>query len=538
MQMKYIKYVAALGLSLALVSCGGGGGNTGTPSGSPAATASSPAAVVVPASFVFTLDKSSISNGEGDIALLTVTVLDASRNVMADVPVNVSVDSGFYTPITPKTDAKGQVTGNISIGTDKSNRTIGATISVVGLATSTASLSVIGSQIALTPVSSTPRPGAKVDLAIKATDGNGAGVPNAEIVLGGSLGFTQSIRTDAGGNATATLAAAPSTVGTYTVTAAGLGVDTTRDVQVVTATGGIPEAVGVISSASLAISPNTIPPNTVGSTTNRAALRAVFQTATNQAIPNVRVRFEIVPPLLGSGEQVSTADNVIYSDVSGVAVADYIAGTRTSPTSGVTVRICYGLTDASIANGACPNPVTQTLTVTGQPLSVTLGDNNLLQKGGNSLTYIKLLDVAVADSSGNAVPNALISASVDISDYGKGLYASARRWCPNEDTNRNGFLDTGEDNDHNGVLTPRKADVILSFVGSNTTAANGRATIQVEYPQNVATWLTYSVRVTTNVVGSEGTDQKSYVTSFIEGDDANGSFLTPPYGVNDCSTKN
>jgi len=470
--------------------------------------------------------------------LLTITVLDAARNVLPEVPVKVLVDSGFYTPITSKTDAAGQVTGNISIGSDKSNRIINANISVAGLPSSMASLSVTGSQITLTPVPSTPRPGAGVQLTIKALDSNGAGVANADIVLGGSIGFTQTIRTDSAGNAVANLGAAPNTVGTYTVTASGLGVNATRDVQVVTATGGIPDAVGVISSASLAISPNTISPNTVGGTINRAALRAVFQTVTNQAIPNVRVRFEIVPPLLGSGEQVSTGDSVIYSDVSGVAVADYIAGTRTSPTNGVTLRICYGLTDASIANGACPDSVTQTLTVTGQPLSVTLGDNNLLQKGGNSLTYIKLFDVAVADSSGNAVPNALISASIDIAEYGKGLYDATRLWCPNEDTNRNGFLDTDDDKDGNGVLTPRKADVILSFVGSNTTAANGRATIQVEYPQNVATWLRYSVRVTTNVVGSEGTDQKSYVTSFIEGDDKNGSFLTPPYGVNNCATAN
>lgn len=536
--MRILKIFAGVGLALALLACGGGGGNPGTPSGSPAAAASSPTAAALPASFVFALDKSSISNGAGETALLTVTALDASRNVLADVPVSVSVDSGFYTPVTTKTDSAGQVTGNISIGSDKSNRTINATISVAGLASGTASVNVVGSQISLTPVPSTPSPGASVQLALKATDGNGTGIANAEILLGGSLGFTQTIHTDISGNATVTLGATPNAVGTYTVTAKGLGVEATRDVQVVSATGGIPDAVGVVSSASLAISPNSIAPNTVGSTTNRAALRAVFQTATNQAIPNVRVRFEIVPPALGSGEQISTGNNVIYSDASGVAVADYISGTRTSPTNGVTVRICYGLTDASMANGACPMAATNTLTVAGQPLSVTLGDNNLLQTSGNSLTYIKMFDVAVADSSGNAVPNAKISASVDLTDYGKGQYPDARLWCPNEDTNRNGFLDTGEDKDNNNVLSPRKADVILSFVGSNTTAANGRATIQVEYPQNVATWLRYSVRVTTNVVGSEGTDQKSYVTSFIEGDDENGSFLTPPYGVNGCSTAN
>jgi hypothetical protein len=434
-------------------------------------------------------------------------------------------------------DAAGQVTGNILIGADKTNRVITATISVAGVASGTASVAVIGSQISLTAVPATPSPSASVQVAVKALDSNGAGIAGA-VQLGGTLGFTQLIQTDTAGNATATLGAAPNAVGTYTVTASGLGIVASRDVQVVGAGGGIPDAVGAISSASLAIAPNTISPNTTGTTTNRAGLRAAFLNSSNGGIPNVRVRFEIFPPGLGSGEQISTGSNVIYSDVGGVAIADYIAGTRTSPTDGVTIRMCYGLTDASIAASACPNSVVKKLTVTGQPLSVTLGDNNLLTRGGNSLTYIKLFDVAVADSSGNAVPNALVSASVDITTYGKGLYTAARLWCANEDTNRNGSLDTGEDVDGNGVLSPRKADVILSFLGSNNTGANGRTTIQVEYPQNVATWLNYSVRVTTNVVGSEGTAVKSYVTNFIVGDDTNGSFLTPPYGVNGCSTPN
>ena len=62
--------------------------------------------------------------------------------------------------------------------------------------------------------------------------------------------------------------------------------------------------------------------------------------------------------------------------------------------------------------------------------------------------------------------------------------------------------------------------------------------IQVEYPQNVATWLAYTVKVTTNVAGSEGSDSKSYITSFIDGDEKNGSFLTPPYGTQSCVSPN
>ena len=536
--MKLLNYVAGLAMVVVLAACGGGGGNPGTGPLTPA-SGPNPANTPVATSFVFSLDKSSISNAGGDKAILTVTALDAARNVMSDVPVSVSIDSGTYTPITKITDASGQVTGNISTGSDKSNRTIVATISVAGLSSGAANVTVVGSQISLAVIPATLRPDASVQVAVKATDANGAGIVGATVQLGGTLGFSQSVSTDASGNATATLGAAPNAVGTYTVTAVGLGVTASRDIQVVGAGGGILDAVGVISSASLAITPNTISPNAVGGTANRAVLRVVFQNASNQAIKNVRVRFEIVPPGLGSGEQISTGTNVVYSDVSGVAVADYIAGTRSSPTNGVTIRACYGSTDADIA-GACTNSVTATMTVAGQPLSITLGDNNELEKGGNNLTYIKKFDVAVADAAGNAVANAIVSASVDITDYGKGLFVNPRRWCPNEDTNRNGFLDAAEilTGDGNGILSPRKADVILSFLGTNTTAANGRATIQVEYQQNVATWLAYSVRVTTNVAGSEGTAVKSYVTNFVIGDDTNGSFLTPPYGVNDCKTPN
>jgi hypothetical protein len=46
------------------------------------------------------------------------------------------------------------------------------------------------------------------------------------------------------------------------------------------------------------------------------------------------------------------------------------------------------------------------------------------------------------------------------------------------------------------------------------------------------------VRVTTNVAGSEGTDTKSYITTLVDGDETNGSFLTAPYGANRCVDSN
>ena len=546
---RFMKVLGGLLMAGALAACGGGGGSAGATPGSGGTdggtggggTGGGGASTPAVASFIYTLSKQTLTNSGSDTTVLTVTALDGNNNPVAGVPVTVAVDSGVYTPISSTTDAAGQASGTISIGANKANRDITATIRV-GSLSAAAVIAVGGSAIALTAIPATPAPGQSVQVDIKVTDANGNGIPNADVVLSGTLGLTGTVRTDVSGNASATLGAAPAAAGTYSVDASASGVQAARTVQVVSGGGGgIPNAVGVVSSASLAIVPNTIAPNTVGSTTNRAALRAKFLNASNQAIQNVRVRFEINPPQLGAGEQISTGANTVYSDVNGEAIADYIPGTRSSPTNGVTIRACYAATDAALAGGACPDFVTQTLTVAGQPLSITLGDNNLLERGNNGLTYIKKFDVAVVDAAGNAVANASISASVDLLNYRKGTYikpvppsttpTGTTAVCLNEDTNRNGALDAGEDLNGDGELDPRKADVTLSFLGSNVTGSNGRMAIQVEYPQNVATWLEYTVRVTTNVAGSEGTDAKTYVTTFIVGDDVNGSFLTSPYGV-------
>ena len=578
--MHFLRTLVGLTLAATLAACGGGGGSAGTTSttsttGSTTTTGTTTTTVTgtttaTVSSFIYQLDKSTISNSGTDVALLTVTALDASNNPVSGIALSVAVDSGIYTPIAGTTNSAGQASGSISIGGSKANRNITASMTLA-TKTATAVVAVTGSQISLTPVPTTPAPGASVVVGVKIADVNGTGISNVAVQLSGTLGFSQTVTSDVNGNASATLGAAPATVGTYSVDASALGVTASRAVQVVSGSGGgIPDAVGTISSSSLAIVPNTISPNTTGSTTNRAGLKAKFLNGSNQAIQNIRARFEIVAPGLGSGELLSTGSATVYSDVNGEAIADYIAGTRSSPTNGVVIRACYGATDASIAASACPNAVTATLTVASQPLAITLGDNNLLEKGNNSLTYIKKFDVAVADSAGNAVANAVVSASVDITHYGKGGFfysvgstsatyqvtgisvpnisttglststvptlTTGRVWCPNEDTNRNGFLDTGEDINGTAKLEPRKADVILSFLGSNTTATNGRMTIQVEYPQNVATWLAYTVKVTTSVAGSEGTDSKSYITNFIEGDDKNGSFLTAPYGASSCDS--
>lgn len=530
--MKLVFKLISLVVIASVAACGGGGGNPGSTSGG-GGNGSSPAV----ANFEVTLDKNALLNNGLDEAKLTVIALDGSNNPVPDANVKVALNSGIYTPDTSTTDAGGKASGIISIGGDKSNREIGMTIEVGGQI-KTEVISVTGSELEVN-VPAVVAAGSAVPLSVKVTDAKNAGISNINVVLGGTLGFSGTVKTNTSGIAEKTLSA-PATTGKYTVQVTASGVTTTREVQVGTSSGGgtvtIPDAVGPISAATLSITPNTIAPNAAGSTVKRAALKAVFRDAQNRAIENVRVRFEITSPALPNAA-ISTGATTVYTNANGIANSEYIAGTMASPTNGVVIRACYGMNDAEIAGSACPNSSTATMTVAAEALSVTLGDNNELQKGRDNLTYIKRFIVAVADSAGNAVPNAMISKSVDLTRYLKGPDWNGLKFaCLNKDTNRNGFLDAGEDVDGSGELTPRKADVVVS--GDTQTDANGMAVIKVEYPQNVATWLEYEVKVTTNVAGSEGTVQKSYITGFVEGDEKNGSFLTPAYGKNACSVLN
>lgn len=545
--MKIFKWLVALWVMLALAACGGGGGSAGTQ-----ASASGQAAAVV-SSFVYQLSKNALTNSGADYTVLTVTALDSSNNPVpgAKVVVDPSKGDGIYTPDASVTDAKGVVTGKLTINpNNKSDRDITSVITV-GSKTATVVVPVTGSQILLTLVPATPAPGESVSLDVKVIDVNGAAIPYVDVELSGTLGFAGTKKTGVSGSILPASLNVSSTPGSYTVEAAGSGVTASKTVQIVSPTGGtipvVPSATD-FSAASLSASPNTIAPNVAGSTVNRSTLKAIFQDPSNQAIRNVRVRFDIVSPSLGADEKISTGATTVYSDANGVASAEYIAGSRSSPTNGVLIRACYGRTDAELAAGACPpsQSVQTNLTVATSPLSITIGDDNTMETGNNGLTYIKDFDIAVADSAGYAITGAVLSVSVDIPRYRKAAaYNSVdpnQIWCLNEDTNRNGFVDKlplNEDVNNNGKLEPRKADIVVYFAGSNKTDETGRARIKAEWAQNLATWLQYVVKVTTNVEGSEGKAEKSFVTQFIDADEKNGAFRIPQYGsVLNCSNPN
>jgi len=385
----------------------------------------------------------------------------------------------------------------------------------------------------------------------------------------------QTMVTDISGQASRTFTA-PNTTGTFTISGTGSGVTAAAlQVQVVTA-GVIPNAIIPAGAApSLSASPNVLSVNSVGSTSNRSTLRFLFLDSSGNPVTNVRVRFDdLTTGLAAIGSSITSGTQTLTTDGSGVVSAQYIAGQNSSPTNGVKIRACFSATDP-VPPAPCPAFVDASLTVAGAALAVSIGDDNLLEKGAG--TYIKRFAVTVADSAGKAVANAPVDISLDLTHYSKstqwrapsvsevppntippqtatyavtaslpagGTVSVPYYWCYNEDLNRNGVVDNGENIDFsvdaNGqpTLQPRRSDMIISYNDPlvTTTDANGLLIIKVEYSQRYGGWLAYRVRVTANVAGSQGLAERPFVTNVLEIDVLNGSFRTPAYGVNSCRT--
>ena len=115
--MNRIKTWITLMLLAGLAACGGGGGSAGAPilggGGTSGVT-----------DLVITLSSNTLINSGAQTVTVTVTAVDASRNVVPNVPVNVSADANaVVTAESTTTDAGGIVRAAVGIGSDRTART-------------------------------------------------------------------------------------------------------------------------------------------------------------------------------------------------------------------------------------------------------------------------------------------------------------------------------------------------------------------------------------------------------------------------------
>lgn len=517
-------------VSVSLVAaCGGGGADAGKSPFDAGGTKS--------ASLSIELSKSAVLNSDVDGVTATVIAVDSKGKAIPEVAISYTVTGGIFTQANDKTDADGENIAVIKLGSNKANRTI--TIRATdGKNTAVAYLSVTGVKLSSTASSAIVSPGATSSVIFRLLDAQSNAMSGQRVDVVTSAGGEAAGTTNGSGEYTYSFTA-PSTTGTFTVTGSAAGSTASQDVLVQLSGSAIPDS-EVPASASMDINPTVVSVNSAGSTSNSVLIRTLFKGPSNNPLKNVRVKFDLAGDVYSTGGVFSV--NNVYTDANGYATTSYIPGSVPSPTGGVTIRACYSTTGApvDVVCGA-GNKVSNTLTVTSQAVSVTLGADEFVSPEVPGF-YVRRYYVQVVDAAGKAMSGVTITPQVDLLRYRKGFFSGSDNQiynsytCPNEDLNRNSLLDVGEDADHNEILAPRKADVAVAFDTdslSGKTNASGRLTLTVTYPRSHAAWVNYSLNVAGSVDGSEGRTSLNEWTSFIvdaltaPGDPA---FKYSPYG--------
>jgi len=547
---KFFKVLFATAVVAVVASCGGGGGDAGT---SPFGGGGTGGGATKAADLILTVSSAQIPNTGSSSATVTATAIDASRNALSGIPVSISADGNAVLSTSgTTTGTDGTLSAKLSIGSDRGNRLITVT-ATAGSISKTATVQVVGTTITsvLVPAVIAPAASGQVQYHVIDQAGNAMTAQPVHVLAPGLTPAEISGETGANGDFVFTYTS-PTAVGSYVVTADIGGKTDVQTLQVQT-TNTVPDVTTTIASASVSANPSVVPVNVVDSQSNRSEIRALFLAANNLPIPNVRVQFDLNKDVNNVGGTFTTGATTLYSDANGVVTTAYVPSTRSSPTNGVTVRACYGTSDADPNLINCTTSKVVTLTVTSEPLGVTIGTNETIVV--NDLTYVKKFVISVSDSAGVAKPDVNLVVSVDLPTYRKGFYAAgATKWvkggglpsgdtaiCANEDTNRNGVLENGEDVNNDGQLWPRKPDVIVSLQTSKT-GADGTAVMQIEYAKDHGTWVDALITVSASgVSGTEG--RATYLVAPVPVDAASISnvaaspaYIVSPYGTsNSCA---
>jgi hypothetical protein len=574
--MKTLKWLTAVLVSAVVCACGGGGGNSGT---SPFGGGSGPDSSAT-AELLLELSKSTVVNTGSDSVIVTATALDAGRATLSGAKVVVSADNdAIVTSPSETTGADGKLQSTLTIGSNRANRVVNVTVTSGGV-TKTATVQVLGASLTATalPVVVAPSASGKIQYRLLDQAKNPMVGQDIQVV---AVGLTPSNATGKTGvNGDFEFAyTAPAAPGSFDVVATAGGATTDPPTTIsVQAASTVPNAdMSQVTSTSVSANPSVVGTNvSASSASNISTIRALVLGSSNTPIQNVRVRFDLNGDVNTIGGTFSTGDTTLLTDGNGVVTTNYVPGNRSSPTNGVTVRACFYGTDAEAASAtrdstgklsSCTVAKTVTLTVTSEPLGVSIGTNELIIV--NELTYVKKFIVSVVDAAGVAKPDVNLVVSVDLPQYRKGFYAVpplGDAWvktgalpsgdaavCANEDTNRNGVLEAGEnvngaipyqDGSFNTRLEPGKSDVSVTLLHTKTRA-DGTAELQLQYAKSFATWVDAKITVAASgVSGTEG--RATYLVAPISADaasfknvDVAPAYVVSPYGVStNCANPN
>jgi len=450
----------------------------------------------------------------------TATLLNSGgQGVPGAVLTITSTPTATITPASVTTNASGQASFAVTATSGGAR-----TLTVAGLGLSTSLPVAVNSDTfsftspAASPITETPL-GTPRTVTVRWL------VNGAPVAVGTPVNFTTTRGTLSAPSAT-TNAAGDASV---TVTASNAGA------AIVTASGGastaqVPLEFIATVPASIDLQPSrfTLTPG------QTSTITAVVRDAAGNLVKNQAVAFTLTD-VTGGTLSVGAA----ITDSQGRAQTVYTAGPVTSANEGVIVRATVG---------AAP-PAQVALTVAGRQVFLSIGTGNEIAEP-NSAQYGVEYIVQVTDSNGNGVANVPVSLRILSQRYYKGnrvaAVAPATGWstsysvpagCPDEDVNRNGVLDVGEDFNNS---TRIEAGNIASVSPSNaTTDADGFVLVNVYYPQEFAYYLDVSLSASTTVQGTEYVRSSNFMVGGVATDFNDATKAPPgiisPFGILTCS---
>ncbi|MEO8463982.1 MAG: Ig-like domain-containing protein [Gammaproteobacteria bacterium] len=396
------------------------------------------------------------------------------------------------------TDAQGRASFTLS-ATNGGNDTVTAT--ALGIST-TQAVAVSADAFMFT----TPAPATEVTLGSNVVvtvqwQQSGAGVANQAIDFSTTRGTLSAATANTDGTGTASVTVSANNAGPAVLTATNpSGTSIQLQIEFVATTP---------VSLDLQAEPFTL------ATNGQSTITATIRDAAGNLVKGKAINFVLTDTTGGS---LSVAQATTSSQ--GRAQTFYNASNSTSAVDGVRI-------DASV-QGLPAVTDSAKLTVAQRQVFISMGTGNSIFEEPNNVQYRVPWIIQVTDAQGNGVKLVNLTVSVLSERYWEGVrFPTTDGWrtligtdalplagCPDEDINRNGVLDTGEDlNANHRIEAGNIATVAASTVGGSTvtTDTNGFASVDVFYPQQDAYWLEVTLEVRASVQGTEFSKRSTFV---------------------------
>ena len=442
-----------------------------------------------------TLSSSSASSN------LEIYVTDASGNGIYNAEVSITVDPASTGSVTLSADGGfTEIDGTLDISVSgAASGTVVLDISAAGAVTSCEyTVETTGNILQITEPSIDPATLVIGDsLTVTVSDPS-----NGTVVLSTTLGTLN------GSGSAVTLDASSGTV-SATLTTDRAGVATIQAYNSASPSVRDSVTVAMYASASAAAqiaiqASSTVVAPSSADLANSVELTARVTDASGNPVGSAPVVFSMTNTP-GGGEKLSPS--VVFTDQYGYAVSTFTSGSLSTSGDGLTITAEL-LTDSSINDSIA-------LIIGGTTGSVVIGESTTIQSINGDTAYRMSVSVLVSDSNGNPVPGAVVTINLWPKYYYVGgcvyeggtclgPFANEDETFPGTDYYKNQVLDSGEDVNGDGELTPPNSSS-GNMPSTIEADANGVGTFDWVYLKDYAYYVDAEIKASTEVLGSETT---------------------------------